>query len=246
MERSVHAKVRARRRQAAARSSLRAGFTLLETMLAVLIVAIGVLAAVDAQTYFDRSNSWSSQSTVGMYLANEVRQAMEGKPRHENSGIAATPGSDSGETATGAGFLDTADDIDDFHNVTFGPALGTNASGQPLALGERVATAGAINASGAVISDVRLLATAAGEAGTLTGLTLQDWSQHVTVEKVSPRDLTNVVAWNVGVAANGSSPAFAVDRLPLRVTVDVYYRPAWVRYRDRDLPVATLTWVVMP
>ena len=58
------------------------GFTLLETMLALVIIGVGVLAFVDAQTSFIRSNNWSSQAATGMLLANEIRELTRTLPRH--------------------------------------------------------------------------------------------------------------------------------------------------------------------
>jgi hypothetical protein len=218
------------------RAGARGAFTLLETMLAVTIVAIGVLASIDAQLAFDRSNRWSSQSTVAMYLANEVRQVLAPLSRHDPTIVlGADPGSDSGENSTGTTFLDTVDDIDDFHNVTFGPAVGFT--------GERVITAGAINATWQQIRDVRLLGTTEGVAGTISGAALQSWSQRVRVEKVSPYDTSTPLAWNATINATTQRPGFASSDCPLRVTVEVYYRP--VTGAAPEL-MTTLTWVVMP
>src|SRR5690348_15589393 len=59
------------------------GFTLLETALAMVIVMVGVLAIVEAQNGFIRSNSWSSQEATATYLANEIRERMRTLPRFD-------------------------------------------------------------------------------------------------------------------------------------------------------------------
>src|SRR5262245_40731080 len=104
----------------------RAGFTLLETALAMVIIMVGVLAMIEAQGGFVHANGWSSHEATATYLANESRERMRNLPRHDPiSGIVVINGG-SGPTIQGIGretgevtVLDF-DDIDDYDGVEFG------------------------------------------------------------------------------------------------------------------------------
>src|SRR6185295_13822857 len=110
------------------RSSARRAFTLLETMMALIIIGVGVLAFVDAQTSFARSNNWSSQAATGYLLANEVREFSRHLKRHDPVTGLVIVGSGASQTLVGWGreggelTVDDIDDLDDLDGVTFGPA----------------------------------------------------------------------------------------------------------------------------
>src|SRR5438132_13329642 len=61
----------------------RPGFTLIKTALATVIIGVGVLALVQAQEGFLRSNSWSTQAATANYLAGEIRELTRRLPRHD-------------------------------------------------------------------------------------------------------------------------------------------------------------------
>jgi hypothetical protein len=61
----------------------RAGFTLIETALATIIVGIGVLAMVSAQSAFHQQNSWSTHASIATHLGNEIREMTWNLPRHD-------------------------------------------------------------------------------------------------------------------------------------------------------------------
>ncbi|MDX2115443.1 MAG: hypothetical protein SFZ24_07450, partial [Planctomycetota bacterium] len=65
------------------RRRARSAFTLLETALATVIIAVGVLALIEAQAAFSSNNDWSTSSATGTYLANELRERMRVLPRHD-------------------------------------------------------------------------------------------------------------------------------------------------------------------
>ena len=69
------------RSRRAVRATRPGGFTLIETSLATLIVGIGVLAMVDAQTAFIVSNQWSSHAASATFLANEIRELTRARRR---------------------------------------------------------------------------------------------------------------------------------------------------------------------
>ena len=72
-----------KRPRSARRRRTRAGFTLIETALATVIVGVGVLAIVSAQQAFHQKNSWSSHVSTATWLANEIREMTLNLPRHD-------------------------------------------------------------------------------------------------------------------------------------------------------------------
>ncbi|MEM9374567.1 MAG: hypothetical protein AAGA55_13070, partial [Planctomycetota bacterium] len=102
------------------------GFTLIETSLATLIIGIGVVAMVDAQTAFLVSNQWSSHAASATFLANEIRELTRNLPKHDPvNGIFIGEDDDGNETLFGWGpdagetTVDDFDDIDDFDGMSF-------------------------------------------------------------------------------------------------------------------------------
>ncbi|MHC5028936.1 MAG: type IV pilus modification PilV family protein [Planctomycetota bacterium] len=59
------------------------GFTLIETALATIIIGVGVLAMVSAQTAFHAQNNWSTHSSTATRLGNEIREMTLNLPRHD-------------------------------------------------------------------------------------------------------------------------------------------------------------------
>jgi len=101
----------------------RGGFTLIETLIAGTIMSIGVLAIVAAQQAFHRQNGAAQAYTVGLSLANEVREAMLGLPATDPITGSITFGAEGDETD-----VTLYDDLDDFagaggSGVTFSPPI---------------------------------------------------------------------------------------------------------------------------
>lgn len=209
------------------------GFTLLETMLALVIIGVGVLAFVDAQTSFIRSNNWSSQAATAMFLANEVREFSRRFPRHDAvTGLTLT-GTGTSAVVTGWGresgevTIDDIDDLDDLDSVTFG--VGGTFTGPINATGDMVVQ---IDEAGNEVLDAEENLVA-----------LEGWSQRVTVEKVDPYNMNLIRARGYEQAATSQLPFLRVDQFPLRMTVSV-------RYQGINDPapqeVTKLTWIVVP
>lgn len=209
------------------------GFTLIETSLATLIVGIGVLAMVDAQTAFLVSNQWSSHAASATFLANEVRELTRNLPKHDPVvGLYSADnddgdlelfgwGPDAGETTVG-----DFDDIDDFDGITFS-FVGTAGLGD-------FDLPGPINAYREVIPD--LAVDGEEEDGAMFG-----WAQTVLVSKVSPFDFGTEVENGFAEAPDGDFPGREVDEYPLRVTVQVTYQGA----NDIEATLVTeVTWIV--
>jgi prepilin-type N-terminal cleavage/methylation domain-containing protein len=216
-----------------ARRLRRRGFTLLETMLALVIIGVGVLAFVDAQTSFIRSNNWSSQAATGMLLANEIRELTRNLPRHDPVTGLSLQGSGQNATVVGWGresgevSIDDLDDLDDFDGLTFGAGGSFN---------------GPIDASGQVITEIgpdgREALNSQG-----TAISLQGWSQVVSVEKLDPYNFATVRSRGYEQAATASLPYIAVDRFPLRMTVSVRYQGP---LDSKPQEITKVTWIVLP
>lgn len=212
----------------------RSGFTLLETALAMVIVVVGVVAMVEAQRTFIRTNSWSSHEATATYLANEIRERMRTLPRHDPiTGLYLAQGPGGGLVLVGLGpepgevTVNDFNDVDDYHEITFGPG------GQ---------FDGPIDNFGRVIPEIDPQGNIRVDAQGVP-VPLRGWSQSVVVEKINPYDYSEVVPWNefIPKPSSGDFPGRAVDQYPLRVTV-------FVRYQSPDMVVAEevtrISWIV--
>jgi prepilin-type N-terminal cleavage/methylation domain-containing protein len=210
--------------------SRRRGFTLLEALLALIIIGVGVLAFVDAQAAFTQSNNWSSRAATGVLLANEIREMSRRFTRHDPvTGLAITQtggmttlqgwGRENGEVA-----VDDLDDLDDLDGVVFG-------SGGTFA--------GPVDAFGAIVPQMDVDGNPVMNGDQV--VPMAGWRQRVIVDKVDP--------WNYGLvrgdayeqAAGSQFPAVRVDQFPLRVTVVVEYQAVGQTQAEE---ITRLTWVV--
>lgn len=221
-----------------------AGFTLIETSMATVIIGVGVLAMVDAQSSFIVSNRWSSHAASATFLANEIRELTRNLPKHDpvtgltliddgnGNTIISGWGADGGEVT-----VDDFDDIDDFDGITFSyigtPGLEDNDLPGP------------INAFGEVIPAISVDGSELGNTDDTTGYfmgqAMQGWYQTINVEKIDPFDTSIVRSNSYFDVPNGSFPGRAVDAFPLRVSVSVYYQG--VNDINAEL-VTTVTWIV--
>lgn len=209
------------------------GFTLLESMMAMVIIGVGILAFVDAHGAFMRSNNWSSQAATGMLLANEVRELTRHMTRHDpvtgltlqGSGVSAILtgwGREDGELA-----VDDLDDLDDLDGLVFG--AGGNFVGPIDGFGGIVP---AIDLQGNLVLDNEQNLVA-----------LQGWRQLVTVEKVDPYNFGQVRSDAYEQAASGQLPRIPVDSFPIRVTVVVdFTQPGETQAEE----ITRLTWIIPP
>ena len=211
----------------------RAGFTLLETALAMMIVLVGVVAMVEAHGSMMRANSWSSQEATATYLANELRERMRPLSRHDPiSGLSMVSSGSGPPTVQGVGpeagevTVTDFDDIDDYNNTKFGP--GGNFEGP-------------IDAFGRVIPDVDANGVVRIDPMTGQPMSLQGWSQEVLVTKVNPYDYATTRGWGDADPPSGNFAGRTVDKFPLRVTVNVYYQAPLSTVADK---VTEVSWIV--
>lgn len=85
------------------------GFTLIEASLTMVIISTGVLAMVASQQAYHRKNSWAQRTSLGMMLANELRELTLTLPMHDPFTNQQTMGPEENELSV----LDY-DDLDDF------------------------------------------------------------------------------------------------------------------------------------
>ncbi len=89
------------------------GFTLIETALATIIVGVGVLAMVAAQSAFHQKNAWSTHMSIATHLGGEIREMTWNLPRHDPVTGDAFWGPEGDNEAS---FQDY-DDLDDFDGL---------------------------------------------------------------------------------------------------------------------------------
>jgi prepilin-type N-terminal cleavage/methylation domain-containing protein len=219
------------------------GFTLIETSMATVIIGVGVLAMVDAQSAFIVSNQWSSHAASGTFLANEIREMVRNLPKHDPVNGIALVDDGSGTLVingwgvnTGEVTVDDFDDIDDFDGVTFSfvGTPGLNDNDLP----------GPINAFGEVIPAISHEGYELGYTDSesiFSGDAMHGWYQTVFVEKIDPFDTSVVHNDAYFEVPNGSFPGRDVNDYPLRVSVLVFYQG--VNDIEADL-VTTVTWIV--
>lgn len=190
--------------------------------MATIIIGVGVLAMVDAQSSFISSNLWSNHAASATFLANEIRELTRSMPKHdpvhglyidEDTNALVGWGPDAGETT-----VDDFDDIDDFDGISF---RDTGTAG--LDDGD---LPGPINAFGEVIPEITVGGSELGSTtnSLFTGQAMTGWTQRVIVEKIEPFDTSESLTDAFFEEPNGSFPGRAVDEYPLRVTVQVLYQ----------------------
>ena len=111
------------------------GFTLIEASLTMIIISTGVLAMMASQQAYHRKNNWAQRTSLGMMLANELREMTLTLPMHDPFTNQETMGPEVNELTV----LDF-DDLDDFagtidasgygSGTTFDPTI--NALRQPI------------------------------------------------------------------------------------------------------------------
>ena len=214
------------------RLAKRRGFTLLETMLTLVIVTVGVAAVFDSYSAFTIANEWSSRTATAELLANEIREFTRTLPRHDPvTGLdldsdAATVygwGLEPGEV-----LATDIDDIDDLDGISF---IYSGADLQNLEM------PGPIDAGGNVIDQyiINSVDRASGDPVQF------GWIQTIAVTKVHPFDYAQVLDADYSEEANGDFRGRDVDDYPLRITVTVGYQGSFdAEARD----ITTLSWIV--
>ena len=214
-------------RRPAALARAAGGFTLIETAMALIIIGVGVVAMVDAQQAFMKSNTWSSQAASATFLASEVREFTRRLDRHDpvtglelDGGNLIGWGPEVGEVTP-----EDYDDLDDFDGVEFGVA------------GD---FPGPINAYGQIIPHLNPDGTVLLDPGTNEPVPMLGWTQRVEVTKVSPFNAGVPLDPDYTDPASGSFEGRGVDEFPLLVTVIVLYQGP---YDEEPEEVTRIVWI---
>lgn len=231
-------------------ASTRSAFTLIETALATVIVGVGVLASIEANTSFLQKNAWSTNTSTATFLANELREMTRRYPRHDKfagglyfeDAIAHTGfhgwGPEPNEVLIDPDTLAILgfdfDDLDDFDGALFGSATTT--------LGFTQRYDGPIDAFGQIINQMTwtgdLSLDEDGEAFSMT-----EWSQLVRVEKVDFNEFTTIVPDAQFTPAGPGAAEIPVDAFPVRVTVTVLHQGP---LDDAATVIAEVSWIAPP
>lgn len=224
-------------------ASCAAGFTLLETGLAIVIIGVGVLAMIEAQSAFIQRNAWSTHSSTATFLANELRELTRGWPRHDrfSGGLyfedpaAHTNFRGWGPEAGEVSILDF-DDLDDLDGVVFGDAPAPDLPG-PVSL----RLAGPVGAFRQMITETDWNGGTVQVGG--VNQPMRGWSQYVMVDKVDPADFALAPPYSNDyfVAPAGGAPGIEVDQFPVRVTVVILHQSD-VEAGAQE--IARVVWVV--
>ncbi|MEL6330514.1 MAG: prepilin-type N-terminal cleavage/methylation domain-containing protein [Planctomycetota bacterium] len=215
----------------------RRGFTLVEAALATAVLGVGVLALIEAQGAFIRTNLYSSQATSGALMAGEIRELTRNLPKHDPvTGLSLADVGGGATQLIGWGpegdeqNAEDIDDIDDLDGMVF------LFSGTPGMLDADLP--GPIDGAGRIIPEIAADGTQVFVAG--NPKPIEGWVQRVSVEKVDPFDTSVAVQDDASIPPGGGNPGRAVDEYPLRVTVDVEHtEPGKATER-----IARLVWIV--
>ncbi|MDH3584349.1 MAG: prepilin-type N-terminal cleavage/methylation domain-containing protein [Phycisphaerae bacterium] len=115
----------------ARRAATSRGFTLIESILVIVIVGVGVLAIVAAQQAYHQQNAYAQRVGAALLLANEIRELSMNLPQHDPITGTATWGPEGNEPT-----VEQYDDLDDFDGpggtgLTISPPV--DALRQPMA-----------------------------------------------------------------------------------------------------------------
>ncbi|MEJ2646872.1 MAG: prepilin-type N-terminal cleavage/methylation domain-containing protein [Sedimentisphaerales bacterium] len=105
-------------------SKYKTGFTLIEVLIAVLLVGLAIASLVGANSAFTQANGAGTDLSTAEFLLEQIKELTATLPVIDPETEKAVFGPEPGET------LATYDDLDDFDNKTFSPPI--NANGNSL------------------------------------------------------------------------------------------------------------------
>ena len=92
------------------------GFTLIEVLIAVMLVGLAIASLVGANGVFTQANGAGTELSTAEFLSEQIRELTTLVPFEDSNGV--TPfGPDSGETVS------QFDDLGDFDNAVFSPPI---------------------------------------------------------------------------------------------------------------------------
>lgn len=208
--------------------------------MSTVIIGVGVLALVEAQTAFIRTNSWTSQAASATYLANEIRELTRNLPKFDPVNGLWLDTSGGGSTLRGWGPNAGASTVRDFNCIVAFDNLRLASNGTAgFADGD---LPGPIDAFGDLIPQINPDGSFQPDANGIPR-PMQGWAQEVRVQKVNPFDssITYPPAQVLAATPGNGFKGLAVDQFPVRVTVVVKYRGP---FDSQEATMATVSWVV--
>jgi len=101
------------------------GFSLIEVMIAIILVGLAVASLMAANVAFTRANGAGTDLTTAEFLIEQIRELTTLLPVIDPELETATFGPETGET------LSTYDDLDDFDNASFSPPINSERTALP-------------------------------------------------------------------------------------------------------------------
>ena len=98
------------------------GFSLIEVLIAVLLVGLAVASLVASNSAFTKANGAGTDLSTAEFLVEQIRELNALLPVIEPDSTVWTFGPETGET------LATYDDLDDFDGTSFSPPINANKS----------------------------------------------------------------------------------------------------------------------
>jgi prepilin-type N-terminal cleavage/methylation domain-containing protein len=102
-------------------TAARGGFTLIEAMIAMLIIGLTIAALVASTGAFSRTNAAGIDLSTAEFLIEEIREMTASLPIVDPTTGTATFGPEAGETG-----LAQCDDLDDFNGASYCPPIDIN------------------------------------------------------------------------------------------------------------------------
>jgi len=102
------------------------GFTLLDALLAVMLIGLAVAGLAASSGAFTQYNAAGVDLSTAEFLIEEIRELTAPLPAVDPTSGTATIGTESGEIAVG-----NYDDLDDFHNKSFSPPIDVSRTAMP-------------------------------------------------------------------------------------------------------------------
>jgi type II secretory pathway pseudopilin PulG len=102
------------------------GFTLLEALLAVMLIGLAVAGLAASSGAFTQYNAAGVDLSTAEFLIEEIRELTAPLPAVDPTSGTAAFGAESGEIAVG-----NYDDLDDFHNKSFSPPIDVSRTAMP-------------------------------------------------------------------------------------------------------------------
>ena len=98
----------------------RDGFTLIEVLIAIILIGLGILSLISANGAFTQANEAGVELSTAEFLVEQIRELTVVLPVNDPQSGTTTFGPEASET------LAVYDDLDDFNGASFSPPINVN------------------------------------------------------------------------------------------------------------------------